>query len=214
MRNLHKVQRHKGRRSTQLFSSLSLSIPLDRPEKNKIFSFIFSLVSSSSSRSTWAKSIKKVWSQFFFVAYEHFHKKTNPVQWKKLFETNSQLSVSLIGCRLQKKLWLKRKETCFMCEHWTRFFTTVLQQETIRSISVTLCNVLISSIYGPKVTLPSLHLASSCHKVLPCQTGGWAMEVFMHNCRENLASQRWRSWRPGRLVQTQLYDYIYCNISY
>ena len=112
----------------------------------------------------------------------------------------------VVGCK--KKLRLKRKETCFMCEHWTRFFTTVLQQETIRSISVTLCNVLISSIYGPKVTLPSLHLASSCHKVLPCQTGGWAMEVFMHNCRENLASQRWRSWRPGRLVQTQLYDYI------
>ena len=117
--NLHKVQRHKGRRSTQLFSSLSLSIPLDRPEKNKIFSFIFSLVSSSSSRSTWAKSIKKVWSQFFFVAYDHFHKKkilSNERNFLRQIHS-FQFPWLVVGCKKNFDWKEKKLVSCANTEH-------------------------------------------------------------------------------------------------
>ena len=158
--------------------------------------------------STRAKSIKNL---RYFFSMINLTKKILSNERNFLRQIHSfQLPWLLVCC---KKLRVRRKKICSMSEHFSSgknvLWMNTFHSTAARDHKINICDlVLISSIYGPKVTLPSLHLASSCHKVLPCQTGGWAMEVFMHNCRENLASQRWRSWRPGRLVQTQLHDYI------
>ena len=109
--NLHKVQRHKGRRSTQLFSSLSLSIPLDRPEKNKIFHLFFPCFSSSS-RSAWTNFEKKSkvnsfsWPMIILTKKQIVSDKRNFLRQIHSF----QLSWLLFGC---KKLRLKRRENLF-----------------------------------------------------------------------------------------------------